>query len=60
MDFLYHRRLWAALIPVVVIVSGTAGLPLTEDLLADFGDKVVALASSALAIWSLFKPKPAA
>ena len=58
-DFIKHRRLWAALIPVLVIGGSYAGIPLTEDVLADFGDKVVALASSVLALWSLARPKPA-
>ena len=47
------------MIPVLVIGGSYAGIPLTEDVLADAGDKAVALASSLLAIWSLARPKPA-
>jgi hypothetical protein len=58
MDFATHRRFWAAAIPLLVVVSGYFGVPITEDLLVDLGDKAVALLSAGLAAWSLLQPKP--
>lgn len=59
MGIFKERRFWAALIPVVVMVAGAAGVPVAEDALAETGDKVVAASSAVLALWSLFFPKPA-
>lgn len=59
MGIFKERRFWAALIPVVVMVAGAAGVPVTDEVLADTGDKVVAGSSAVLALWSLFFPKQA-
>jgi hypothetical protein len=59
MSVFTERRFWAALLPVLVIVSGALGVPVTEDVLAQTGDKVVAGTSALLALWSLFFPKKA-
>jgi len=57
-DLFINRRGWAALIPGIVMLSQLAGVEVTEDVLADTGDKLVAAASALLALWSLYRPKP--
>ena len=54
---LKERRLWIVALPVVVMVANAAGVPLTEEMLTDTGDKVLAAVASLLALWSWFRPK---
>lgn len=54
---LKERRLWIAALPVVVMFANAAGVPLTEEMLTDTGDKVLAAVASVLALWSWFAPK---
>lgn len=58
MNLLLQRRIWAALIPPAVIIAGYFGVPITDEILTDTLDKVVALAPSGLALWSYVRPKP--
>jgi hypothetical protein len=51
-----YRRWIAVLIPVLVMASGALGFPLTEDVLADFSDKVVVAIMAGLALWSKVVP----
>jgi uncharacterized membrane protein len=58
MDLMTQRRLWVAILPAAVIIANAFGVPLTEGMLADTGDKLVTAAMSFLALWSYFQPKP--
>lgn len=60
MDLLTQRRLWIAALPCLVIIANAAGVPITEEILADVGDKVLAGAMGVLSLWSYFAPKPPA
>jgi hypothetical protein len=60
MDIFLQRRFWAAIIPPAVLVAGAFGIPITEELLTGTLEKLVALAPSVLALWSLLQPKPPA
>lgn len=60
MDILKQRRFWVALMPVLVMVGNAAGVEITEDVLAQTGDKVVAAGMALLSLWSYFQPKPPA
>ena len=56
-ELLKQRRIWVALIPVVVMVSNALGVGVTEGMLTDTLDKVLAAVMSGLAIWSYARPK---
>jgi hypothetical protein len=60
MDIFKQRRFWVAALPVVVLTANAFGVPLTEGMLADTGDKLVTAAMGVLSLWSYFQPKKAA
>lgn len=56
-ELLKQRRIWVAGIPIAVMVSNALGIPITEDLLTNTGDKAVTGIMAVLALLSYFKPK---
>lgn len=56
-ELLKQRRIWVAIIPVVVMVANALGVEITEALLTDTADKILAAVMSGLSIWSYFRPK---
>lgn len=56
-DLLSQRRIWVALIPLVIGVGDAFGIKLTEELLTNTGDQIVAGVMAALALWSYVRPK---
>jgi len=60
MDIFLQRRFWIAVVPVAIMVANALGVPITEELLASTGDKVVTGAMGLVALWSYFQPKPPA
>lgn len=56
-DLFVNRRGWVALLPAIVLFSQLIGVPVTQDMLETFGDKVLAAVMAALALLSLYRPK---
>ncbi len=56
-ELISQRRIWVALIPASVMVAQVFGVEITEDVLTNTFDKVLAGGMSALALWSYFAPK---
>jgi uncharacterized membrane protein len=56
-ELLKQRRIWVALIPVAVMVSNALGFAITEGVLTDTVDKVLAAVMAFLAVWSYYRPK---
>ena len=55
-ELFINRRGWVALLPAIVMASGLAGIPVTEEMLTTLGDQVLAAVMSGLALWSLYRP----
>lgn len=56
-ELLKQRRLWVAALPVVVMIANAVGVQVTESMLTDTADKVLAGVMAALALWSFVHPK---
>ena len=59
MDIFKQRRFWVAALPVAVLTANAFGVPLTEGMLVDTGDKLLTAVMGILSLWSYFQPKPA-
>lgn len=56
-NLLLQRRVWAFAIPIIITAAKAAGIEITEDILTNTKDQVVAAVMALLSLWSYVRPK---